>query len=339
MKNKVYFMAVLLLLMAIAVVRQEEFLRFAVSFLLLFGAVLFGMVHIQAKWIKAEIRFPEAFGNRNGNLRVEAVLTNQSYLPAAEILVRLAVIDLYSGKKEVLYGKTMADSGGKTVLCFELSAVHCGVLSFVFEKVSVSDVLGIFQARCRYPQKASEFPILPEQRDGKFPEKSGKSAGLKDEEKEPDAYEIRPFRQGDTMHQIHWKVSARTEEILVREFPEEKKKGVLLWLDLQSDTVTRDRQEWDCFLEKTASLCRHLLEQKIEQEVCWYDVDAAETVRFYVQNEEKLIWMLSRLLYAKQYLSDGGQNCFKENNADGQYGTILRPDGRDDFRWEKGEEN
>lgn len=129
---------------------------------------------------------------------------------------------------------------------------HCGTLVCRPEKAAVYDYLGLFRLRiprqvpCTLklrprPVPISELPSLARQMGVSWRPKAG--GGFSEQ------HEIRLYRPGDKLNQVHWKLSAKTGKLMVREpmepaasrvyvemllrgTPEEldKKFGQLLWL-------------------------------------------------------------------------------------------------------------
>lgn len=339
MKNKLYFAVVFLFVLAGTMIYQEEFPRFLFCFLLLFTAALFCKVSFLAKRIEARMKLPDNLGTKNGDIAIQVEIVNKSCLPAPEIEVELSCSDLYSGGRKVLRGKAMADSGGRAVLVFHLTSAYCGILSFGIEKIRVSDYFGIFHREGMYQKRKKELPVLPDKNTEQLSLDIKELEGQKMGEDWQDNYEIRPFMQGDTIHRIHWKMSARIGDMLVREYEQEIEKRTLILLDLQNDEPTLEREKWDKFIEKTAALSEWLLMQGETHDVCWYEKETADFIKMNVGREEQLLYMLSALLRARVYKSREIKTFYKEKFADEQPDRIIRLDIEGKIIREEGEDN
>ena len=51
-----------------------------------------------------------------------------------------------------------------------------------------------------------------------------------------EVYQIREYRDMDSLRDVHWKMSAKAEELLVKEHGKPKGCVVLIWLNLKADT-------------------------------------------------------------------------------------------------------
>ena len=147
----------------------------------------------------------------------------------------------------------------------DLPADHCGGIAVTAESVRVCDYLGIFSfpVRCR-EQKAILIrpdPIKIELREdlqqhiagGWQPKFGGGYA---------ENHELRSYRPGDSLNQIHWKLSAKTGDLVIREPMEPQNGLVLLTLNHRSAGDKTDRK-----LGRLLWLGRYLADQGIRYEI------------------------------------------------------------------------
>ena len=64
-------------------------------------------------------------------------------------------------------------------------------------------------------------------------ERSAQGAAVPFSHSQNDHYQIREYVQGDQKRRIHWNLSARTETLLVKEYPPESGKWEELFVDLE----------------------------------------------------------------------------------------------------------
>lgn len=113
--------------------------------------------------------------------------------------------------------------------------------------------------------------------------------------------EIREFLPGDKMRQIHWKLSARTGKILVRDLGKPECFPVLVFLQLQSIQQRPSGKTLSRFLEFTVSLSFSLLESKCSHFVIWFDTKEQQLVRYPIRTEEELTMCMYALLHENLY--------------------------------------
>lgn len=146
-----------------------------------------------------------------------------------------------------------------------LSTAHCGGLRMTVEKARVCDYLGLFA----FPPAHKDEKILLI-RPTPLPLREGlnldqftahrwhpKPGGGFSEE-----HELRSYRPGDSMNGIHWKLSAKTGSLVVREPMEPEQGRLLLTMDLAGSPEELDRK-----LGRLRWIGKELLDQQFHFEV------------------------------------------------------------------------
>ena len=115
-----------------------------------------------------------------------------------------------------------------------------------------------------------------------------------------EVFGIRPYVAGDKMQSIHWKLSAKTDELMVREKSLPKVCPVVLFLDYRAGG--RRRQEsFGTFLEIGASISFSLMDVGCPHYVSWYEEQIQDITRIRVDDEE------SFYLFLSEYLKEQGK--------------------------------
>lgn len=113
------------------------------------------------------------------------------------------------------------DDNNSMMLCH--TEQNCGVLEFSIHKARMLDIAGIFALPLKPPQPLSLLvnpaPVylnidIPEPAQSTAETVSGKKPGYITT---PEFTDIREYRQGDSIRDIHWKLSAKINKTIVRE--------------------------------------------------------------------------------------------------------------------------
>lgn len=142
---------------------------------------------------------------------------------------------------------------------------HCGALICVVEKARICDYLGLVSLPLQHPQEIrllvrptpaamQEVPELNRYISRAWRPKPG--GGFSEN------HELRLYRPGDNIQQIHWKLSAKTGDLILREPMEPERGRVLLRLELRGTPEELDRK-----LGRLLTMGSHLLEQGIRFEI------------------------------------------------------------------------
>ena len=122
---------------------------------------------------------------------------------------------------------------------------HCGAIRVVPERVSVCDVLCLFRFRVKAPEPCwvSVFPReVPLEDVPDLKSFMARSWHPKPGGGYAENHELRLYRPGDSLNQIHWKLTAKTGKLTIREPMEPNRGLVLLTMDITGDGETLDRK-------------------------------------------------------------------------------------------------
>lgn len=169
---------------------------------------------------------------------------------------------------------------------------HCGALVCSIRKAKVCDYLGLFSLPLRCcppstvlvrpaPVRVERLPELDHQLSHTWVPKPG--GGFAEN------HELRLYRPGDSVQQIHWKLSAKTGSLILREPMEPVRYRVLLRLNLNGSP-----EELDQKMGQMVWLGQHLLERDIHFEIQSLTGDGIEN--WYVTNADDLTSAADQLL-------------------------------------------
>ncbi len=191
------------------------------------------------------------------------------------------------------------ESGLESADCF-LSIAEPGSYEILLRRVRVYDLTGLFcleQRRAVRGERAS-LGVLPRI----YPMGISLSEAVRGFVGEAEMYDsvrsgtdasetlqLRPFRDGDELRNIHWKLSAKEGELIVRE--NSMPKGCAVSVLVESVAVGGE-----AMLQCVASLSFCLMDRECPHYVAWYNDGLQDIVRVRVDNEESFYEAQLRLL-------------------------------------------
>ena len=319
MKSKAGYGAVVVLTLIIALTHEGEFPRFLLGFEIVLAAALFFSLKVLAGKIEVHFRLPVFADSRSKEIVVEAEIVNHSILPVPALTAGFIWEDVISGERGTVQMPAMADSRGRSAARFRLRAGHCGVIRVLPGEVWVKDYLALFRRKTAPAPGNPEYAVLPDwtEAEAGSAEKRQRTGGSEeaDGDRSGDDYseirDIRPYRRGDARHSIHWKLSAKMDDLMVREPSDTADTAVLIFLDLYTadkDALARSdqaRSELDRFYERAAAASHRLLTDGVRHYVVWADLEEQEKragsgngiVRYEVRDESSFRGMLTALVH------------------------------------------
>lgn len=212
------------------------------------------------------------------------------FLPQPLCRFRLTITAVMTGERRSLRQSTQSQGSWYV----PLDTSHAGAYLCQVEKARVYDYLGLFRLPVRAPAPVETVirPVpreparLPNLRHFLVRQLKPKPGGGFSEE-----HELRDYRPGDSMREIHWKLSVKTDRTIVREAQEPVRGLTLLTFDLRG---TPDRV--DATLEELLWLSQWLLDHDTPHQILWIDPTDCETATAPIEAPADLEALLSRLL-------------------------------------------
>lgn len=212
------------------------------------------------------------------------------FLPQPLCRFRLTITAVMTGERRSLRQSTQSQGSWYV----PLDTSHAGAYLCKVEKARVYDYLGLFRLPVRAPAPVETVirPVpreparLPNLRHFLVQQLKPKPGGGFSEE-----HELRDYRPGDSMREIHWKLSVKTDRTIVREAQEPVRGLTLLTFDLRG---TPGRV--DATLEELLWLSQWLLDHDTPHQILWIDPTDCETATAPIEAPADLEALLSRLL-------------------------------------------
>ena len=213
------------------------------------------------------------------------------FLPQPLCRFRLTITAVMTGERRSLRQSTQSQGSWYV----PLDTAHAGAYLCQVEKARVYDYLGLFRLPVRAPAPVETVirPVpreparLPNLRHFLVRQLKPKPGGGFSE-----AHELRDYRPGDSMREIHWKLSVKTDRTIVREAQEPVRGLTLLTFDLRG---TPGRV--DATLEELLWLSQWLLDHDTPHQILWIDPTDCETATAPIEAPADLGALLSRLLH------------------------------------------
>lgn len=232
---------------------------------------------------------------------------NDASLPTSRLRATVLLKDLWSGADLTAQGVFQLDGKEKGSLQLSFTPSYSGVYHVTLQGLECWDHLGLFRHREAVKDYTQTLCVLPENPERTLleldlgrEEGDGGLARLRSGESPVETYDIRAYRQGEPVRRIHWKISVKKMELMVRELGEPMDAMNRIYLNLQASGKS-ERSQWENFLRTAYSFSLSLLSAQRPHFVCWVDIDQGTMAEYQVRDEMEAEQMLCGLLYAKTW--------------------------------------
>lgn len=304
------------------------------------AAVLLAAACVFLAWrahtLTCSVTFPIAIAECGKPLLVRIVLENRSFLPYLRFQCRVELGNRFLNKKKRKWLRGSMAQPGTNSYDYPLVIEDYGSYELCLKKVRVYDLTGLFYVHKTV--KSSGFvQVLPKMQEiGVHVTEAVRNfigdADVYDDFRAGDdhseLFQIRPFHNGDKIQSVHWKLSARLDELLVREDSLPKACPVVFLLQYTSEKQNR-AEKVNAYLVVLASISFSLMDSGCPHYAAWYSSRQGDVVRVRVDDEESLYLFLS--CYLEEAFQGKGKElskAYREKYRGENYLHLLELDGQ-----------
>lgn len=192
--------------------------------------------------------------------------------------------------------------GEKQTFFFLYQASSCGKHEIKVKKAVTADASGMFLMRIQKFQFVpaeihivpKAYPVLAEISEAVrlFVTEGEEYAKDRGGDDTSEVFDVHEYQPGDRIAQIHWKLSARNDELYMKEFSFPLGAAVIFLLDPGEKKMTEEAA--NVFLNLAASAGRAMVEESCRFYAVWKENRTQSFKRFLVKNEETFYdWLLA----------------------------------------------
>ena len=192
--------------------------------------------------LSVSVRELTARAFRGDKLPLVFSVRHSCLLPIAGITIEMDVPSQLSGGHEVTVQATpfRTHTFRQMLLC-----PHRGVYQVGVRRVRVRDVFGLFRFSRRIRARGTILEVSPRQREGREMALGSVDSGpmyyTRATEDTASPSDVRAWQEGDSLKKVHWKLSMRRRQVVVRTYEEGARPDTLILPDLSGITALQDQ--------------------------------------------------------------------------------------------------
>lgn len=298
----------------------EKIVGLALTMECVYFVVAFLYVQLIAGKLEISMNNQDSSAEKNSEIPIFIDVKNKSRIFHIPFQVEIRVTNYFTGEEKISKLNSSVKHGKIEKLQTTFVSKSCGDIDVCCVRYRVYDWLYIFRRKKKI-NITKKVEILPEchlimtEVTRATREFNADSELYSDSEKGDDLseiYQIREYEEGDSIHDIHWKLSAKNDELLIKEHGKPLGCVVLIWIDLWNNHVNdkgkerkkRKKQKSKMpitAIEMASSISLSLVEEECVHMVAWYEQKNDRIIKKRVSDEENIYELLNRLLYIETY--------------------------------------
>ena len=261
-----------------------------------------------SKKLTAELHIESKSGSAGQNIPLKLCITNTTKFPVscAEVLLEIKVTS--AKKPETIRINTPVFPDNRQMMTTSFSSEHFGIINISLARITVYDILKLSRFRVKKSSIVYDKEpvlVLPDPLDLSSVLSDYSDSGLDSEiysdikpgDDPSEIFAIRDYADGDRMSRIHWKLTAKQDKLMVKDYSLPLCDGCLLLTDTYTDNSKEISPKlYDTVIETTVSLSSLMVNENMRHRVAFYKESASELEELPVYSDDDFISTASSLL-------------------------------------------
>lgn len=326
MKKLIYFVFVIATIYLGIMYKWKESI-WLLSAEIVFPFLCSGMAWIAGRRMEWSIVLLKDTAEKGENIPLKIQIRNKSRLPS--VVQAICSYRYISGEEQKRIRKSVYVSAKKRgQLETHIPAKYCGKIEVSISKMRIFDYWGFIsvQKKCREKYEITIMPkpfpveLVISNRTRWFPVDGESYAQDRSGDDTAEIYEVREYRAGDRIQKVHWKLSAKEENLYIKEFSYPLGAAVILMLE----EGTRE-ESMEQFMEVVVSVSTALLQGECPHYIIWQKKNTKMLRRLLIRGEEDFHGFLTELLqFEKGCLEKNTEEYYRHEYKSDTYSTLVK---------------
>ncbi len=295
-KNKIIYPLIVIIIGFYAILYNSYSMWIILLTLVFLPILLFIVLYYIKSMIKVELSSLVHVTRKNEPLLILVKIKNPTIFPLSNIRLIIECSNRYS-KKEYKKKLVLSIDGRTTLdISCKLTSDHVGNLKVSLAQMRAYDYLNVFSFKKKINKDfvVSVLPDLYELPEDFLRDRSMLSiesdyfSQFSSGDDPSEVFDIREYRPGDRPQRIHWKLSIKEDELMVKNFSEPVDCSIVVFLNMNIANNEGELELIDALLESALSISYSLLRQKQTHYISWYDYEIDLCKRVCVAKHEDL---------------------------------------------------
>lgn len=314
-KNIIYWITYTLFILFFvlgALFYRQAFIAVLILLFAIMPIISIFLLHVFGKKIEINITKHTPSVTVANDIVLDIAVSNKSIFPFLNCELAFEYDNLYYPDSIPNQMSLPAEAKKDKIFKLTFKTNRCGMAEFRFINITVTDFLHLYTIKL--PSNITiDVPILPTEEAVKDKLVIPEFYSGEDEENfvaygfpSQDIKEIRDYHPGDSLKSIHWKMTAKSEELVVKEFEQASSRTLLLLPELTTQTLE------DTIVTLYSHGINFIKERELFKIILFNAFDSSFS-EYQVENIEDLDNALLSLYYLKPYeMKQYALDCFKQ---------------------------
>ncbi len=270
---------------------------------LIIPVLLFLMLLIARLSMKVWVEPPQTVATMGENVPLKIHIKNRSFIPLTSVRVRIEFENCYAGglnKTEIalpVYAFT-----NQIAVC-NINSPHTGRVKINIKDMVLNDYFRLFSLKIKI-KKVEEICFIPAFQPVNMEvrintllnEESDVFSKTKKGDDPSEVFAIRDYVPGDKLNRIHWKLSSKSDNLMVKDYSLPISNNILILPELMLPNKETSLDAIDTVLGTVATLSAYFCGCETNHFIGWTDQISGEFINYEVKELPDLYAVLGRIL-------------------------------------------
>lgn len=223
--TKIVFLLMIIICVMFYILYLWDFALVLLVVIAVLPVIMFIMALILKHTVKADIVIKDQAVPKKHPFPVQLCVTNKSFIPIGKAEARIDYYNIFSNQITTFYLDMPVQAKNTQKVTFQLSSKFCGIVNIRTEYINIYDPMRLFRFKTAKKVSAN-VSIMPELHEisgtVNFSDRSSEESNVFSEFKSGDdsseIFDLREYNNGDKLNRIHWKLSSKRDDLIVKEY-------------------------------------------------------------------------------------------------------------------------
>lgn len=298
------FIVEIIALIYLAIMYENEAIMLLVYLQVVMFFIGFLIILLRGLTVKGRLSIPVGISEVGRDHLVKVTVIKTGLVPVLRMKAQIVIEDTLRGDRWSEWVKLPEIPRGESTFNWSTWFETAGNYEVRLRKLRVYDLTGLLYGdmpmksfgRVQVMPKLYDMPVRLTMAVKNF---YGESDVYDEHSPGPDhseLFQVRSYQAGDRLQNVHWKLTAKQNEMMVKDSSLPKSCPVVLFLDVHLPKLAKRMKCATSFVEIAASISYSLMDAGCPHYVVWYDRETADISRVRVDDEESLFYFIGMLM-------------------------------------------
>lgn len=256
--------------------------------------------------IKSEIVLKDVVISKNQPIPVQLCITNKSFIPVGKAEAHIEYYNVFSNQINSFYIDMPIQPRNTQRITFQIDSKFCGIIKLRNVYIKVYDPMRLFKFRTSRNITA-EIAVMPEIHDisgtvmniDHVNEESNVFSENKPGDDPSEIFDLRDYNQGDKLNRIHWKLSSKKDEFIVKEYSLPVDVPSVIFLDLKCyEDSEYTLPVFDTIIETFISLSQLMIDNERSHKAVFYNESKKKFVEKIISSTDDLAEVTKDIIFS-----------------------------------------